>query len=177
MRASINCFSLGEHFESLKLSAYKDSAGIWTIGMGTIVYPDGKKVKEGDTCSASQAQGWYMMDLVKAENKVRTWVQPQVLLSQLRQCQYDALVDLVYNVGYAKSVFVRVNNNPDDPTIWGAFLLYNKVDASKDGIDNDKDGIVDEEDEMKSILGLTRRRQAGAHLYFLGKLDFYENLK
>ena len=182
--ASRNCYLLSEHFEGTRLVAYDDSGkknqGIWTIGKGTIIYPSGlkkgQKVKEHDTCTLAQAEEWYMINLHDAEVKVHRWVKPPVL-KILTQGQYDALVDFAYNVGYGKGLFDKVNKNPNDRTIWGTFLLYNKVDATKDKIDNDKDGLIDEPGEMKEIFGLTRRRQSQAHLYFLGELNYYLDLK
>ena len=40
-----NGYDLIQSFEGLELNAYKDSVGIWTIGVGNIVYADGTKVK------------------------------------------------------------------------------------------------------------------------------------
>lgn len=183
-KASSDCFEISDHFEGTRLVAYDDSGkkneGVWTIGKGTIIYPSGpkkgQKVKEGDTCTKPQAEEWYMIDLQTAEEKVHRWIKPEIL-KKLKQCQYDACVDIAYNAGYAKSVFQKINANPNDPTIWGAFLLYNKQQADKDKIDNDKDGLIDEPGELKEVFGLTRRRQSEAHLYFLGELNYYFDLK
>jgi GH24 family phage-related lysozyme (muramidase) len=179
-KASSNCFEISLHFEGLRLVAYPDSGGIWTIAKGTIIYPSGpkkgQKVKEGDTCTVAEAKEWYLLDLHEAEKKVHRWVKPEIL-KILTQGQYDALVDFTYNVGYGKGLFDKVNKNPNDRTIWGTFLLYNKVKSDKDGKDNDKDGLIDEPGEMKEVFGLTRRRQSQAHLYFLEELNFYEDLK
>jgi GH24 family phage-related lysozyme (muramidase) len=179
-QASPKCFLLSEHFEGLKLVAYPDSGGIWTIAKGTTVYPSGpkkgQKVKQGDTCTRAQAEEWYMLNLREAEEKVHRWIKPEIL-KNLKQGQYDAIVDFTYNGGYGKGLIAKINKNPNDRTIWGTFLLYDNVDATKDKIDNDKDGLIDEPGEMKEVFGLTRRRQSQAHLYFLGELNFYEDLK
>ena len=37
-----------DKYEGERLQAYKCPAGIWTIGQGITVYPDGSPVKEGD---------------------------------------------------------------------------------------------------------------------------------
>jgi lysozyme len=44
-------------WEGLKLTAYKDAGGVWTIGFGHTT-----GVKEGDICSASDARGWLAAD-------------------------------------------------------------------------------------------------------------------
>lgn len=36
--------------------AYDDGVGVWTIGFGTIKYPNGVRVKKGDTCTLDQAR-------------------------------------------------------------------------------------------------------------------------
>ena len=38
-------------FEGIRLNAYDDGVGVWTIGIGTTIYPNGVKVKKGDKCS------------------------------------------------------------------------------------------------------------------------------
>ena len=43
-------------YEGLSLKAYKCPAGVWTIGYGTTVYPDGQKVKEGDVITKTKAE-------------------------------------------------------------------------------------------------------------------------
>jgi len=182
--ASSDCFKISLHFEGLRLVAYDDSGkkneGIWTLGKGTIIYPSGpkkgQKVKEGDTCTIAEAKEWYMLNLREAEEKVHRWLGADII-QKMKQCQYDACVDFTYNAGYGKTLYDKIKKNLSDPTIWGAFLLYNKQAATKDGIDNDKDGLIDEPGELKEVFGLTRRRQSQAHLYFLAELNFYEDLK
>ena len=43
-------------YEGCRLSAYKCPAQVWTVGYGTTVYPDGTKVKEGDTITQEKAE-------------------------------------------------------------------------------------------------------------------------
>ncbi|EXA91353.1 lysozyme from bacteriophage [Acinetobacter baumannii] len=38
-------------FEDTRFKAYDDGVGVWTIGTGTTVYPNGVKVKQGNTCT------------------------------------------------------------------------------------------------------------------------------
>ena len=49
--------------EGLKLKAYPCSAGVWTIGYGSTEYPDGRKVKQGDKITLSQAATYLQHDL------------------------------------------------------------------------------------------------------------------
>ena len=55
-----------EHWEGLRLKAYKDSAGVWTVGFGTTHYKDGTQVKEGDVITQAQAHE-YLMNHVQGD--------------------------------------------------------------------------------------------------------------
>ena len=81
-------------FEGLKLKAYDDGGGVWTIGFGTTIYPNGIKVKRGDTCTREQAKAYMTYDLKKFESAVNTAV-----VVPINQNQFDALVSLTYNIG------------------------------------------------------------------------------
>jgi len=80
-------------FEDLRLKAYDDGVGVWTIGYGTTAI-NGVTVKKGDTCTAEQAKSYMAQDLKKFESAVNTAVKVQ-----LNQNQFDALVSLTYNIG------------------------------------------------------------------------------
>ncbi|MBL4859521.1 MAG: lysozyme, partial [Acinetobacter sp.] len=76
-------------FEGKRLTAYDDGVGVWTIGFGTTVYPNGIKVKKGDTCTEAQAKAYMTYDLKKFEAAVNNSVK-----MPLNQNQFDALVSL-----------------------------------------------------------------------------------
>lgn len=172
MKASKDALSIIEHFEGYSHVAYLCSAKVWTIGIGTTIYPDGRKVKKGDTCTKAEAVQWLMMDIVRFERLVLKNIKVK-----LTQNQFDALVSFFYNCGVQRGFVNTINKAKDLTKIWGNFLLYSKVRAQNDGIDNDGDGIVDEAGEMQELKGLVRRRNCEAHLFTLGTLNFYENIK
>ena len=97
-------------FEGKRLAAYDDGVGVWTIGFGTTVYPNGIKVKKGDTCTEVQAKAYMAHDLKKFEVAVNNAV-----TVPLNQNQFDALVSLAYNIGtgaFSGSTLVkRLNAN------------------------------------------------------------------
>ena len=98
-------------FEGKRLTAYDDGVGVWTIGFGTTIYPNGIKVKKGDTCTEAQAKAYMAHDLKKFESAVNNAV--TVLLNQN---QFDALVSLAYNIGtsaFSKSTLVKKLNADD----------------------------------------------------------------
>jgi lysozyme len=81
--------ALTESFEGVRLVAYQDQVGRWTIGYG---HAEG--VHEGDTCTQEQAEQWLEQDVQWAESVVNNHV-----TIPLTQTQFDALVDFVFNVG------------------------------------------------------------------------------
>ncbi len=98
-------------FEGKRLTAYDDGVGVWTIGFGTTVYPNGIKVMKGDTCTEAQAKTYMAHDLKKFEATVN-----KAVTVQLNQNQFDALVSLAYNIGtnaFSKSTLVKKLNAND----------------------------------------------------------------
>ena len=98
-------------FEGKRLAAYDDGVGVWTIGFGTTIYPNGIKVKKGDTCTLDQAKSYMVHDLKKFEQAVNGAVN-----IALNQNQFDALVSLAYNIGtgaFNKSTLVKKLNAGD----------------------------------------------------------------
>ncbi|MGA6135872.1 lysozyme [Acinetobacter dispersus] len=81
-------------FEDLVLTAYDDGVGVWTIGFGTTVYPNGIRVKRGDICTKAQAVSFFQHDLRRFEDAVN-----QAVKVVVNQNQFDALVSLAYNIG------------------------------------------------------------------------------
>lgn len=110
MKTSAKGIALIKQFEQLRFKAYQCTAGVWTIGWG---HTSG--VKEGDTCTAAQAEEWLKQDIADAEDAVN-W---QGL--KLSQNQFDALVSFVFNAGephFRKSTLLKlVKENPDNPAI------------------------------------------------------------
>lgn len=152
--------------EGFRDKAYKCSAKKWTIGFGTTMI-DGKPVTEGMRCTLEQAKEWKRKDLEWCQNIVNRDVK-----SKLKQCQFDALVSFIYNLGsFAKcqTLLKQLNKDPNDEAkIRKAFLMYTNVRADKDGIDNDGDGTIDEPGEVKKIKGLINRREFELEIYFSG---------
>ena len=93
MKTSNSGINLIRSFEDLRLKAYDDGVGVWTIGYGTTAI-NGVAVKKGDTCTAEQAKSYMAQDLKKFESSINTSVKVP-----LNQNQFDALVSLTYNIG------------------------------------------------------------------------------
>lgn len=111
-------------FEDLKLAAYDDGTGTWTIGFGTTVYPDGIRVKPGDHCNREQAKLFFQHDLKRFQAGVNNAV-----LVPLSQNQFDALVSLSYNIGqnaFKNSTLLKCLNTGDYQAAAEQFLVWNK---------------------------------------------------
>ena len=110
MKTSANGVNMICGFEDLRLKAYDDGVGVWTIGYGTTMI-NGTKVKKGDTCTEAQAKAYMAHDLKKFESVVNNAV-----TVPLNQNQFDALVSLAYNIGtgaFSKSTLVKKLNAND----------------------------------------------------------------
>ena len=111
-------------FEGLRLNAYDDGVGVWTIGFGTTIYPNGIKVKKGDTCTEAQAKAYMAHDLKKFESAVNSAVTVSI-----NQNQFDALVSLAYNIGtsgFKNSTLVKKLNAGDIRGAAAQFDVWNK---------------------------------------------------
>jgi len=151
MEVSQNGINFIKKEEGLRLTAYQDQAGIWTIGYGSIMYKSGVAVKKGDTINEAQAES-----LLEWEVNLKTSaVSDYVKSVSLNQNQYDSLVDFAYNVGtgalHGSTLLKRILADPTDPTITDAFLMWDKIHV---------DGLLIENK------GLRGRRLREAELYF-----------
>lgn len=80
--------------EGVRLSVYRDVAGYPTVGVGHLVTPK-DNLKVGDRISYDRALTFLEKDIAKAEKAVQRLVGSL----KLYQHEFDALVDLVFNVG------------------------------------------------------------------------------
>ncbi|WP_336021457.1 lysozyme, partial [Acinetobacter pittii] len=131
-------------FEGTRFKAYDDGVGVWTIGTGTTVYPNGVKVKKGDTCTAEQAKTYFKHDLAKFEKAVN-----ESVTVPLTQNQFDALVSLTYNIGsgaFKSSNLLKLLNKGDYQGAADQLLRWNKAKG-------------------KVLNGLVRRREAERTLF------------
>lgn len=143
MNVSLEGMQLIAGFEGYRSTAYLDSAGIWTIGFGTIKYPNGVRVKKGDTCTREQALMWKKHDIAYFEKKVN-----DIITVPLKQGQFDALVSFVYNIGETAFAngrvddFINAGKTEEALKVWAS---YNKARVR---------GV------LTPIAGLTNRRNA-----------------
>lgn len=147
MIASQNCINLIKMFEGYKPKSYLCPASVVTIGFGSTMYTDGRKIKLGDTINEQQANELLMWEL---KNK-------SIALHglNLNQNQFDSCLSFIYNLGigaFTKSTLrKKIVLNPNDKTIKDEFLKWNKARVNG---------------QLTELKGLTRRRIAEADLYF-----------
>lgn len=151
-RLSVRGEQLIKGFEQLRLNAYRDQAGVWTIGWGHT----GPEVHAGMTCTREQAQAWFDRDNDAAESVVNGL--DRMRAHPLTQAQFDALVSFEFNTGalsnrrngVTRAVIECRDNDVDDE-----MLRWNK--------------ITDPATKKKIVSnGLKRRRLAEAEMWSAG---------
>jgi lysozyme len=145
MKPSKTCFDLIKSFEGLFLNAYPDpktGGEPITIGFGSTMYQNGKKVKMGDTITEAEALKLLEWEITNKANAISL---------NVNQNQFDALVSFAFNLGLgnfnSSTLKKKIFKNPNDPTIRNEFMRWVSPGSSVEK-------------------GLRRRRKAEADLYF-----------
>lgn len=132
MRLSQNGLRIIKNFEGLSLSAYRDVAGVWTIGYGSTRYHDGRRVGPGDKLASEvQADALLKNTLGQYEDAVNRLVK-----APLTKNQFDALVSFTYNEGTVAlegSTLLEKLNEKAYEEAAGQFSAWNKVTDPKTG--------------------------------------------
>lgn len=103
MQPSQAAIDLIKAAEGLRLTAYRDSVGVLTIGYGST-----GGIKPGQTITPDQAEAMLVDDLDEAAEAVR-----QLVTVPLTQGQFDALCSFVFNLGAGRlrdSTLLRLLN-------------------------------------------------------------------
>jgi lysozyme len=133
--------------EGLSLKPYLCPAKIPTIGYGNTYYPDGKRVTLLDKDITKQ-QAFEMFKEIANRFAKRV---DELVITELTQNQFNALVSFAYNVGTgnfsSSTLLKKINKNSNDLTLKAEFLRWNKAGG-------------------KVLNGLTNRRNEEADLYF-----------
>lgn len=132
--------SLIRQFEGLRLAAYQDMVGVWTIGYGHT----GPDVTPGLAITQQRAEQLLINDLVQFECGVN-----DLVTVQINQNQFDALVSFAYNLGVGalqKSTLLRLLNAGSYKPAADEFPRWNRAGGNV-------------------VAGLTRRRYAERQLF------------
>ncbi|HEY4326154.1 MAG TPA: lysozyme [Mucilaginibacter sp.] len=126
MQLSSTGLTIIKNFEGLRLEAYRDVAGVWTIGYGSIRYHDGKRIKPGDKlASEAQADALFRNTLGQYESAVNEQVKVSIT-----QNQFDALVSFSYNEGTGalkESTLLVKLNEKNYAEAAAHFLAWDKI--------------------------------------------------
>ncbi|KUM04892.1 lysozyme [Chromobacterium subtsugae] len=140
MKTNAAGISLIKQFEGVRLTAYQDIVGVWTIGYGHT----GPEVKKGLTITQQQADQLLAADLQTFETGVG-----KAVTVPLNANQFSALVSFSYNLGLANlqsSTLLRLLNQGDYA---GAAAQFPRWDRAGGQV----------------VTGLLRRRQAEQTLF------------
>lgn len=144
MKVSKNGIDLIKSFEGCKLTAYKDSVGVWTIGYGTTNADKsitGTTLKEGVKITQSTAEEWLAKSVDK---KYSSAVMKYDDVYHWNQNQFDALVSFAYNIGSIDQLTAKGTRSISE--ISKKILEYNKAGG-------------------KVLKGLARRRESEKKLF------------
>lgn len=109
--------------EGARNKAYKDSKGLWTIGVGHLIKADEKHLINA-TLTDEQVEELLRSDLKWCSEAVESSVRVP-----LKQGQFDALYSLCFNIGetaFKKSTVVRRINEGDLKGAADAIEMWNK---------------------------------------------------
>lgn len=144
MRVTPRGIQLLTRFEGCELRAYKDQAGIWTIGYGHT----GPEVREGMVITQKEAERLLTQDLSATEIATSAALRGVTL----HELMFDALVCFVYNVGieaFHSSTMLTLLKVGEFGKAANEFARWNKAGG-------------------KTNRGLTNRRAAERDLFLQG---------
>ncbi|OON67820.1 lysozyme [Hymenobacter sp. CRA2] len=169
MKTSPNGIRLIKGFETFMPRLYYCAAYQPTIGYGHVIQEAEAALRKA-VLTEKEAAELLAKDLVRYEAAVAA-----ALRVPYTQNQFDALVSWCFNVGTGacsksaktkNSLIWLVNNGRPSAQIRWAFEQWCKADGTRDGVDNDGDGLVDEAGEKRILAGLLKRRRQEAKLFF-----------
>jgi lysozyme len=134
--------------EDLRLKAYKDPGGVWTIGYGHTA-----DVKPGQTCTVGQAELWLDSDVFAVECALEKLL-PREVDQRLTQGQQNALISLSFNAGSDIPSYA--------PKLWAALLSGDDEACAHEFLDIDKQEI---DGKMVTLPGLKTRREKEAAMF------------
>ncbi|WP_336288144.1 MULTISPECIES: lysozyme [unclassified Bartonella] len=161
--------ALIKQWEGLRLQAYQDAVGVWTIGYGHTAQVGKLFVQKGMQITESQAESLLQKDLAQFEQTVE-----QMVEQPLTDEQFAALVSFCYNVGteaFCNSTLLKKLNEGNYEAVPTELQKWTKAGG-------------------KRLQGLVHRRAAEAGLWAKGayvssnyqkvetpKISFWQNVE
>lgn len=155
MKLSDEGYEFIKEHEGVVKKIYQDPVGLLTGGIGHLIKPlevgpQGYEWKEGDKVSDCQVKEWFQEDVTEAEEAVSNLV-----VTQLSQKGFDALVSFVYNVGvnaFRNSTLLRKLNLGNVEEAAEEFPRWNKARG-------------------KVLPGLVKRRAQEREMFLQGEIE------
>ena len=150
MKTSGRGVALIKAHEGLRLTAYPDPVGVWTIGYGHTTAAGPPKVERGMKITDAGADAILRQDLAKFEGYVSSAVKVP-----LNQNEFDALVSFTFNIGpgnLRSSTLLKKLNAGDRAGAADEFLKWTKAGG-------------------KTLPGLVKRREAERALFLTPMVD------
>ncbi len=110
--------------EGRRLEAYRDSVGIWTIGVGHTAAAGPPRPRAGLRITAAECDAIFARDIARFVRTV-----DQALPAPLPQHAFDALVSLTFNIGpaaFLRSTVLRRLRADDRAGAAEAMLMWNR---------------------------------------------------
>lgn len=110
--------------EGLRLKAYQDERGIWTIGLGHTGAAGPPRVTPNLVITEAEAWDIFHRDVQKFADQIRPHFK-----AELTQCELDALTSFIYNIGpsaFIKSTVLKRLNAGDKAGAAEAMLMWMK---------------------------------------------------
>lgn len=145
MKTSAVGKALIAHYEGIKLHPYKCPAGLWTVGIGTLI-GNGKTLPPAWNRTFTLEECYALLD--KELRHIERGLSKYLLVA-VTQNQFDALVSFIYNLGlgaFQRSTLRRKINRGDFLGAASEFIKWNKAGG-------------------KVLNGLTRRRISETTLF------------
>jgi lysozyme len=164
MKTAARGIALIKAKELFRGKAYVCPAGKLTIGYGHVIL-HGEEHLTHTVLTEPAAVALLAKDLAWYEKAVNAAVKVP-----LTQNQFDACVTLCFNIGttgFSTSNLVKqINAGASEAVIRPYWLVWNKMDGTRNRKDDDGDGLVDEPGEKQVAAGLAARRLEEVNLFF-----------
>ena len=113
LSATNNAYNIIKKYELLRLNSYQNPGDVPTIGYGHT-----SNVQLGQTISKQQANDFLISDVADTVNQLNHFLPDTT--PAINQNQFDALVDLVFEIGIGKflgsHLFTQIKSNPYSQT-------------------------------------------------------------
>lgn len=134
MKASDKAVSAICYFEGIRYKPYRDSVGLWTVGVGHLMYPEQTKLSKAEIMAFPLKpeddkiytqigiENLLRLDLVRMESGIGRYV-----TYPLTQGMFDALVSFTFNLGVGilqRSTLRQKLNRGDKEGAAKEFLRY-----------------------------------------------------